>query len=254
MYSFKEIEEYLDTIAPTISAEPWDNVGLMIGTRENPISKVMLALDVTPDVIDQCIENDARFLITHHPIFFEPCLKIDFSESQGAMIKRIIENNITVYAMHSNLDKAEGGVNDALAKAIGFGACIRLDYLRIGRLLTKMPFFDLADRVRKMLDSNGLILSSPKNSMVQTVALACGSFDASVIPEMVARECDVLIAGEIKHHVLVDLEARGIRVIIAGHEATERVVLPMLQEKLTHAFSELSVCIATNFIASDSGQ
>lgn len=69
MYTFKEIEEYLDTIAPTISAEPWDNVGLMVGTREDPISKVMLALDVTPDVIDQCIDNDARFLITHHPIF-----------------------------------------------------------------------------------------------------------------------------------------------------------------------------------------
>lgn len=254
MYTFKEIEEYLDTIAPTISAEPWDNVGLMVGTREDPISKVMLALDVTPDVIDQCIENDARFLITHHPIFFEPCLKIDYSESQGAMIKRIIENNITVYAMHTNLDKAEGGVNDALAKAIGFGACIRLDYLRVGRLLSRMPFLDLADRVDKMLDSNGIILSSKKNNLVQTVALACGSFESSVIPEMVERECDVLITGEIKHHILVDLEARGIRVIVAGHEATERVVLPMLKEKLTHAFSELNVCIATNFIASDSEQ
>lgn len=119
MYALGEIIEELELLAPTYLAEKWDNVGLLIGSKNQPIHKVLCALDVNLEVIKEAIEEKVDCIITHHPFIFKPMSRIDFDTPKGEMIRMLIQNNIAIYSMHTNWDIAAGGINDLLAEAFG---------------------------------------------------------------------------------------------------------------------------------------
>ncbi|MEG0712535.1 MAG: Nif3-like dinuclear metal center hexameric protein [Niameybacter sp.] len=119
MYALKDIMAHLETLAPTRLAEKWDHVGLMIGGRSTEIEKVLCALDLNLEVVEEAIEKGAQLIVTHHPCFFKPIASIDYDTPIGLMIQKLIQNNIAVYAMHTNLDIAQGGINDYLADRLG---------------------------------------------------------------------------------------------------------------------------------------
>ncbi|SFE29298.1 dinuclear metal center protein, YbgI/SA1388 family [Alteribacillus iranensis] len=101
--------------APKSLAVEGDKVGLMIGTLNKPVRHVMIALDVLEEVVDEAIEKKVDLIIAHHPLLFRPLKKIDTESGQGPIIEKCIKHDITVYAAHTNLDIADGGVNDMLA-------------------------------------------------------------------------------------------------------------------------------------------
>ncbi|MDF2594570.1 MAG: NGG1p interacting factor 3 protein [Clostridia bacterium] len=121
MYLLNDIIKTLESIAPPELAEKWDNVGLMIGSRNQPIKKVLCALDINEEVIEEAIQNNVECIITHHPLFFKPIHQIDFETPKGRLIKRLICSHISVYAMHTNYDSVHGGINDILCHEIGIG-------------------------------------------------------------------------------------------------------------------------------------
>ena len=96
-------------------AEKWDHVGLQIGNPDLPITRLMTTLDVRPEVVDEAIEQNVDFIFAHHPIMFHPAKNLDTRDPQNAMYAKLLANNITVYAAHTNLDTANGGMNDWLA-------------------------------------------------------------------------------------------------------------------------------------------
>ncbi|PSL45006.1 dinuclear metal center YbgI/SA1388 family protein [Salsuginibacillus halophilus] len=96
-----------------------DPGGLMIGTLDQPVQKVLTTLDVTEAVVDEAIEKGVDLIIAHHPLIFKPLTEIDVKHGQGPIIEKCIKHDITVYAAHTNLDAARGGVNDMLAEALG---------------------------------------------------------------------------------------------------------------------------------------
>lgn len=111
---FKQIEKW----APKHLAYDWDNVGLQVGSHTDETKKVMVTLDVVEAVVDEAIANDVNLIIAHHPLLFKPLQQIDINSFKGKVLKKLIENNITVYAAHTNLDIAHGGVNDLLSDAL----------------------------------------------------------------------------------------------------------------------------------------
>lgn len=111
---FQSLEEW----APKHLAYEWDNVGLQVGSTRDTTSGVLVTLDVTEAVIDEAIENNINVIIAHHPMIFRPLSSIDVDSVKGNIIKKLIQHNITVYASHTNLDIATGGVNDLLSEAI----------------------------------------------------------------------------------------------------------------------------------------
>ena len=115
----KEIIKELERFAPTYLAESWDNVGLMVGDKEQEVHKVLCALDLNEAVLEEAVKEDASVIITHHPFLFKPMKCLDLSEPQGKMIGALIEKRISVYAMHTNYDVTWGGLNDVLAKGLG---------------------------------------------------------------------------------------------------------------------------------------
>ncbi|WP_174730216.1 Nif3-like dinuclear metal center hexameric protein [Mesobacillus harenae] len=114
-----QVIQLFETFSPKALAVEGDKIGLQIGALNGPVQKVMIALDVVEEVVDEAIEKGAQLIIAHHPPIFRPLKKIDTASPSGQIIKKLIKHDIAVYAAHTNLDVAKGGVNDLLADAIG---------------------------------------------------------------------------------------------------------------------------------------
>lgn len=114
-----EIIQLFERFAPKHLAMEGDPIGLQIGTLNKPIHTVMIALDVLEEVVDEAIEKNVDLIIAHHPPLYRPLKQIVTDQAQGRIVEKCMKHDITVYAAHTNLDIAQGGVNDWLAEALG---------------------------------------------------------------------------------------------------------------------------------------
>jgi dinuclear metal center YbgI/SA1388 family protein len=114
-----EITSFLEQFAPLGLQEAYDNSGLLIGHGDQNISKALITLDVTDKVIAEAIENECKMIIAHHPLIFNTLKKINTRYGIGAMIAKLIKENIALYAIHTNLDNIAEGVNAKLAQTLG---------------------------------------------------------------------------------------------------------------------------------------
>lgn len=115
----KDIFRIMEKLASDRLSYDWDNVGLQIGSAAQSVKRVMVTLDVLENVVDEAIDQQVDLIISHHPLLFQPMKQINFDTPKGRVIQKLIQNNITVYASHTNLDIADGGVNDILCKKLG---------------------------------------------------------------------------------------------------------------------------------------
>ena len=107
----KKIIECLEIWAPPIYQESYDNSGLMVGDRDSIISGCLISLDCTEKIVDEAIERKCNLIISHHPIIFGGIKSVDISHWVGKVIRKAILNNISIYALHTNLDNIKDGVN-----------------------------------------------------------------------------------------------------------------------------------------------
>lgn len=114
-----KIVRVMESWAPKSLAYDWDNVGLQVGTLNKEVSKVLVTLDVTEAVVDEAVKKGAELIIAHHPLFFKSLNQLDVESRRGKIIQKLLLHHITVYAAHTNLDVAKGGVSDMLADLIG---------------------------------------------------------------------------------------------------------------------------------------
>ncbi|WP_042145957.1 Nif3-like dinuclear metal center hexameric protein [Paucisalibacillus sp. EB02] len=114
-----DIFKLMEKWAPKSLAYDWDNVGLQVGSHNKPVRKIMITLDVLESVVDEAIEEDVDLIIAHHPLLFKPLNHLNLDNWRGRVIQKLIQHDITVYAAHTNLDIATGGVNDMLANLLG---------------------------------------------------------------------------------------------------------------------------------------
>ena len=145
-----DIVKIMETIAPSELAEEWDNIGLMAGKLDWPVSSIRVALDPTIDVVENSKEFD--LVVTHHPLIFNPLKNVDFSSPIGSVIYAAALNKTAVFSAHTNLDSASGGVNDVLASRIGLE---NIDGLRVGNRADKykLVVFAPIDSEQNVLDA-----------------------------------------------------------------------------------------------------
>lgn len=223
----------MDTIAPRELAAPWDNPGLLIGTEKQDITKVLVALDCSVATAKEAIDWGADLLLTHHPVFFGGVKRIapDDPDTEGAYL--LIRNGIGLFAAHTNLDSAEGGVNDCLAEALGLRHIEKLppdDMGRIGLLSSPMAFVDFARMVEEKLSAR-VRINGEAAAPVRRIAMVGGSAAEELFAAKAAG-ADVFITGEMKHHLAIQAAALGLFIIEAGHYETEKVVLQPLINRL----------------------
>ena len=97
----------LQEMAPFENAEPYDNVGLLIGQGSRPVTKVLIALDATEEVVDEAIQIGAELIITHHPLFFRARKNLVENDPEARIVCKIVRNNLNLISAHTNLDKSE---------------------------------------------------------------------------------------------------------------------------------------------------
>lgn len=145
---FRELEAW----APKTFAYDWDNVGLQIGAISDKTEAVLVTLDVNDAVVDEAIRLGANVIVSHHPMLFKPLKTIDFNTPKGKLVRKLIKHDITVYASHTNLDIAEGGVNDLLAEKIGIEN-VQPMVVTHEEPLYKLAVFTPVDHVNEVVDA-----------------------------------------------------------------------------------------------------
>lgn len=123
MVNVKDIEAFLSGWAPLQTAQNWDNCGLLCGDLKQEVSRVLVALDVTEEVVEEAVQKQAQLIISHHPVLFSPIKQINEDSQQGSLLRSLIRNDISVLSYHTNLDIAKDGVNDILARRLHLEAC-----------------------------------------------------------------------------------------------------------------------------------
>lgn len=118
MFTHQDIFNSIEQWAPKSLAYDWDPVGLQVGSYSDQTSKILVSLDVTEAVVDEAINKACNLIIAHHPLLFKPLASIDTTSQKGIIIQKLIKHEITVYAAHTNLDIANGGVNDILTQRL----------------------------------------------------------------------------------------------------------------------------------------
>ena len=244
MPTVKDILNALWALAPAHYKEPWDNIGFLLGHRDAPVKKVLVALDATVAVAEEAARLGCELVVTHHPLIFEGFKSATDESPVGRRILALTERKIALISMHTNLDCAPNGVNDKLAEVLGLhNVTIFQDgetagLVRMGDV-TEQPLADFAAFVKSALHCPGLRYADG-GKPVRRVAVGgggCGDFAARVA----AAGCDTFVTADLKYHQFADARALGINLIDAGHFETEDPVCDVVIDCLCRAFPTLEV-------------
>lgn len=248
---FKRIE----SLAPINKAYEWDNVGLQIGSYNQQAKKVLVTLDVLESVVDEAIEKNINLIIAHHPLFFNPLKRINTETAQGRIISKLIRNDISVYAAHTNLDVVEAGVNDMLADKLGLKNTEPLEIIefhqsgepwglgRIGEIDSSINLEHYVSTVKEKLNVTNVRVVGDLNKSIKKIAIIGGSGE-KYINQAKRAGADVYITGDLSFHPAQDAWQMGLAVIDAGHyiEALMKEELKIyLEEKLSGFDTEVIV-------------
>ena len=235
----EEVIRIVESIAPPGLAEEWDNPGLAVGSPDQPVTKVWVALDPLPQVVEAACSAGVDLLITHHPLLMRPLSKLDLSTPLGEIIAMAVENRLTLYSAHTNLDKALGGVNDVLAEKIGLKNLSPLvkgkdgepGLGRTGELPRPMELGELAEFVKAGLDLKWVRAIGSLKKKASMAALCSGS-GSSLLPDFFASGAEVFITGDIGYHHARSVEEAGLGCLDIGHFASEHLVLDSFAERI----------------------
>lgn len=242
MTTIRSIADYFEEKVPSSLKMDFDNVGLLCGFPEKSVSRVLLALDVTAEVIEEAAAFGAELILSHHPLIFHPMKTVRTDDLTGKLVIALIRNGISAICLHTNLDIVDGGVNDALSKAIGAVVTGKLECGRIAELPAEESMEEFVSRVTEALAVSGARYYDSGRS-VKRIAL-CGGSGGELVYEAPALGCDTVLTGEVKYNQWLDAKALGINVVDADHFCTENVVVPVLAELLHAGFPELELRIS----------
>lgn len=244
MPKVSDILSVIEGFAPSFLKMQGDNVGLLVGDPEAEVSRVMLTLDITPDVAKAAAEAGVQLILAHHPVIFSPLYSVTPADYNGAAVMTLLRHGIAAICMHTNLDAAAGGVNDTLAEVLGLSDVTFLDdggqgILRRGVLPEEMTPEAFARHVGQALGCKG-VRYLPGKRTVRTVAV-CGGAGGSDCGYVLQAGCDAYVTAEIKYPVSLEMAYAGLTIVDAGHFHTENPVLNRLEQLLRDRLPELSL-------------
>ena len=242
----REIENCLFAFAPKELAAEWDNVGLLAGDPDRAVRRILVALDITDAVAKEALARDCQLICAHHPLMnchWLPVQTVRNDTPQGRLLIRLIRDGISCICMHTNLDRAPGGVNDCLAAALGLENPQILPgsdgFCRMGTLLEPLSLRQFVQNVSAALDCNGIRYADGGRTVfrVATGGGACGEYADAAFD----AGCDTFVTSDLKYHGFLDAAAMGLNLIDAGHFPTENPVCVKIAEILRESFPALEI-------------
>ncbi len=239
--SVESVCDILRQLAPLPTAEPWDNVGLLLGRPDRVVSRLMTCLTLTPVVAHEAIAKNAQMIVTHHPVLFRATQKITGDTIEGRLLLDLIEARIAVYSPHTAFDNAECGINQWLAELLGLNAIepLRPFQLGVSGGYGRMGIFAESHSKREFLEKLAAVVGAEYLEVawhgadrVHRVGLACGSA-AEYLADALQAECDTFVTGEAGFHSAVECQSRTCNLVLTGHFCSERPAVVRLASVLS---------------------
>ena len=246
MATVQQIYEQMALLAPPELAEGWDNVGLLVDCG-SPVDRVLVTLDITPEVLREAQARGCGLIVSHHPVIFAPLKRLGAQD----VAFQLVRAGISAICMHTNLDAAAGGVNEVLAGIFGLrdpvpfaGGCGRvgeIDPTSVPELARRCQA-ELAARCNPPQAGPAVqVKIADTGHPVRRLAVISGA-GGSLFEEALAMGADCLLTGEANHHHACDAVRLGLSLIAAGHYATEFPVVAAVARALRAALPGLEVC------------
>ena len=242
-----DLVELLEELMPSNLAEDWDNVGLMLGRKGKTVKKILLALDLSKEVVEQAVAQKIDLIVTHHPAIFKKLKRVVDNDWQQDLLLTLAENGIAVYSAHTNLDCVSTGVNDVLAKLLKLEDIEILDDSNgLGRIgvVEEASLVEYAQVVKSALKADYVVVGDA-GKKVNKVAV-CGGAGSDLIDLALAKGADTLVTGDVKCHSAQQAVFSGLNIIDAGHQPTELPVLEKLADRLSLRFVERHMDVVVN--------
>lgn len=229
-----EVIAALDVLWPAELAESWDAVGTVCGDPDAEVSRVLFAVDPVRDVVDEAVKLGAQLLVTHHPLYLRGTTTVSAATFKGRVVHDLIKNDVALHVAHTNADRADPGVSDALAGALDLrivrplvpdpaDAHGRRGLGRICELEHPLTLAELAARAAERLPATaqGIRVAGDPEQIVRTLAVSGGSGD-SLFDDVRASGVDAFLTADLRHHPVSEARAQTpLALLDAAHWATE---------------------------------
>lgn len=229
-----EVIAALDVLWPAELAESWDAVGTVCGDPDAEVSRVLFAVDPVRDIVDEAVKLGAQLLVTHHPLYLRGTTTVSAATFKGRVVHDLIKNDVALHVAHTNADRADPGVSDALAGALDLrivrplvpdpaDAHGRRGLGRICELEHPLTLAELAARAAERLPATaqGIRVAGDPEQIVRTLAVSGGSGD-SLFDDVRASGVDAFLAADLRHHPVSEARAQTpLALLDAAHWATE---------------------------------
>lgn len=231
-----DVYNFIDSFAPFSSQEEWDNSGILTGDQDAEVTRAAVCLDVNTGVLDFASEIGANLIISHHPVIFSPLKSVTADTVVYVAVKR----GISIISAHTNLDRAYGGVNDALCEKLHF------DYKKAIALNGASDFVNICTPDKVFTPQE--LCSYLKNELSAAVSYCdagreigkiglCTGAGADFIDDAIRLCCDAFITGEAKYHEFLEAKEKGISLFTVGHFESEIPVVKKLTDALNKEFN-----------------
>lgn len=236
----QDIINLIERNAPLNLQEEWDNSGLQLGSIDDEVTGVLVALDITEDVVDEAISGGYSMIVSHHPLLFRGLKQVADVTYQQRCVRKAILSGISIYSAHTSLDNAEGGVNWKIAEKIGFVPEGPLEGNSgvIGNLSGPVPVQKFLEDIRSTFGVECLRYGDTSHLTVQRVAL-CGGAGAFLSDAARRAGADCFITGEFHYHDYFDAE--GMLLVEMGHYQSEQFTQELLAQMILSEYPSLRV-------------
>ncbi|MEX5235145.1 Nif3-like dinuclear metal center hexameric protein [Kocuria arenosa] len=208
--SLSEVLETVEQLWPLHLQEPWDASGLVTGRPDQPVRRILFAVDPVADVVAEAVSTGADLLVTHHPLLLRGVTTVAADGFKGAVVHELIEHRCALLACHTNADSAPDGVSDAVARAAGLTTTTPLaphpadpavGIGRVGDLVRPVRLRELARRLADAVPptAHGVRVAGDPDALVRRVAV-CGGAGDSLFDEVRAAGADVYVTADLRHH------------------------------------------------------
>ena len=247
----KDIAKIIEDSFPKRYAMERDNVGLLVGDENSDVTRVLVCCDVDEYVAREAVEKGVQLIVSHHPLMFFGIQQLNEDNPEQRALRFLIKHDIALYAAHTNLDVARGGINDYMADMLSLGETEVIDivetegdichgYGRLAKLSEPITLKSMLERCREVLVLDGCRYVGELDDTISTVAINTGG-GAGIMNLCFEKKADLLITGDVKYNPARDAYERHMAVIDVAHYDTEKIAMDFFAEFFSREIPELEV-------------
>ena len=241
----KNLIDFIRNKFPEKLQEDYDNSGIQDYRPDDMLAGALLALDINDEVIDEALRLGCNLIITHHPLIFKPLKSVTVDSFAGRIISLLIKNNISHYAIHTNLDRVYW---DKHAQMLGLkNICLIDPYLdtgygfgAYGEFADELAMSEVLSLVKKTFENDYLIYTGKIEKKIRSVAIMPGS-GSSFVEKMIEKKVDLYLCGDIKYHDAFLADVSALNLIDISHFSSEIHYMTFLAEELQDYLTKASV-------------